>query len=264
MNYKNNEFIGKKFGKLTILEIANRKPHTYYVCCCECGNIATIRSDKLVKGETKSCGCIRYNNLIGNKYGRLTVIKDDGVINDKRYYLCKCECGNQVSIRSDSLISGRTRSCGCLAVEAGENSRKHGMSNTRLYRIYRKMKERCYKKKSLKYYRYGARGITICDEWLNDFESFKNWALENGYQDTLSIDRINNDGNYEPANCRWATNKEQSNNTCRNRYLEYQGVIKTLTQWCELYNLNYNTVRGWLRKNKTLEDIINGFGSTGK
>lgn len=110
---------------------------------------------------------------------------------------------------------------------------KHGQANTRLYRIWDAMKTRCTNPNSRNYANYGARGISICPEWMKDFKAFYDWAIENGYADDLSIDRIDNNGNYEPSNCRWASKKEQSNNSRRNVFLTYKGKTQTLAQWCD-------------------------------
>lgn len=112
----------------------------------------------------------------------------------------------------------------------------HGLSKTRLYRIFKKMKDRCYLPSTDSYKYYGARGIKICDEWLSDFTKFYNWALENGYADDLTIDRKNVDGNYEPSNCKWATPKEQGNNRRDCRYITINGRTRTFAEWCEYYD----------------------------
>lgn len=125
---------------------------------------------------------------------------------------------------------------------------KHGLKNTRIYRIYHNMLSRCYNSHMVAYSRYGARGITVCDEWKNDFKSFYDWSISHGYQDNLTIDRIDNDGNYEPNNCRWTTCKTQSNNTSRCKYIIINGESKTVREWCEITGVNYSTAQDRMRR----------------
>lgn len=125
---------------------------------------------------------------------------------------------------------------------------KHGKKNTRLYRLWKVMKSRCYNEHVDRYQNYGGRGIIVCDEWKNDFMSFYDWSIKNGYDDTLTIDRINVDGNYEPSNCRWATMKQQMRNTSRNAYFTYNGTTHCLSEWCEILNLKYSTVHSRIHK----------------
>ena len=155
--------------------------------------------------------------LEGKQFGRLTVIKRAGSDTSRKNAIweCKCKCGNVIFVRTCHLTSKHTQSCGCLkkeTVNEGQFKKIHGQSNTRLYRIRRNMIDRCYNHKNQKYLIYGGRGIKVCDEWLNSFDAFYKWAIAHGYNDSLTIDRINGDGNYEPLNCRWATYSEQNKN----------------------------------------------------
>lgn len=202
-------------------------------------------------------------NLVGERYGMLTVIKRVGnSSNGHSNWLCQCDCGNFTTVHSGHLREKRgTKSCGCLWKKAGERTYKHGGTGMRLYAIWDSMNQRCRNQNHPSFSRYGGRGISICDEWL-DFENFRQWAYANGYDENAkrgecTIDRIDNDGNYEPSNCRWTTAKEQARNTSKcGLFIKYEGKNVMLSKVCEELGINYGRVRARMRRGKTFEEAI--------
>lgn len=190
----------------------------------------------------------RVNNLTGQRFGRLIVIKESGRAKSRSViWLCKCDCGNYHKVESRILTSGHTLSCGCLSRDKFvERLTKHNMSKTRLYKCWQDMKTRCSNPNTPYYHSYGGRGISYCKEW-NTFESFKEWALANGYIESANhgectLDRIDVNKNYCPENCRWITNQEQQNNRRNNILLTFNGETKTLTQWANDINIKSSTL----------------------
>lgn len=188
----------------------------------------------------------QYNDLTGQVFGRLTVLyrTEDRVSKSGAKtvtYHCKCSCGNERDVVATNLRRGSTQSCGCMHNELLSNRcTKRDEVSKKLYIVHRNMRRRCYDTKDGSYKRYGGRGIRVCDEWLgeNGVENFIRWARENGYEFGLSIERTDNDGNYCPENCRWATVKEQNNNRSTNRLLTVNGITKTTSQWKDYLGLN--------------------------
>lgn len=180
---------------------------------------------------------------------RLTVIKLEETKNWKPMWRCICSCKdhNEIVACGANLRNGNTLSCGCLQKEKTIKSKlTHGdarkRKQNRLYKIWSDMKERCSNSNNNAYKDYGGRGIIVCNEWEQSYEVFKEWAINNGYKSNLTIDRINVNGNYEPENCRWVTNKIQQNNRRNNRYIKYNGETKTLSEWAEYMGVNVHTL----------------------
>lgn len=184
-------------------------------------------------------------DLTGRRFNKLTVIKRAGSQNNNAMWLCKCDCGNEIRVISASLTSGNTKSCGCLQREivknVGRSNKKHGMFGTRIYTIWADMKKRCFDERDRAYKHYGARGISVCEDWY-DFEKFYTWAINNGYRDDLTLDRKDVNGDYTPDNCKWSTWKEQQNNRRSSRMIDYNGETKTISQWANVIGIPYNTL----------------------
>ena len=180
-------------------------------------------------------------DLVGRRFGRVCVVRrDDTIMTGDPRWICVCDCGKEKSIRGFSLRSGRTTSCGCLRRErAMAPATTHGMSYTRVYTIWAKMIARCTNPRHVGYARYGGRGISVCDRWRNSFEAF---LADMGDCGSLQIDRIKNNGNYEPNNCRWVTASENNRNRNSNRVIAYNGVSKTLVEWVEQTKLARDTI----------------------
>lgn len=193
----------------------------------------------------------KIKNLVGMKFGRLVVLNETLKKGKQTYWKCKCDCGNEKYVSAGHLQAGEIKSCGCLQKEYYKRPKsKIVKQKPRLETIYRKMKSRCNNPRNKKYPIYGGRGIKLCEEWQKNSKSFYQWAMENGYKDNLTIERINVNGNYEPNNCKFATYKEQANNTRRNHFIEINGIKKTIAQWAEYYGMTYGKCYNWLVKRK--------------
>lgn len=234
--------VGKKYSNLLVLEMIKTAPgkDTMCKCICDCGNEIIANSFDIRSGHTKSCGCLKHQpskrieDLSTSKFGLLKPLYMLDSKNKKTLWMCKCDCGNEVIAYASNLKNGHAKSCGCLKLKA------KGMSNKRIYTIYKGMLRRCYNTNDRGYKNYGAKGVIICDQWLGEdgLYNFIEWALSNGYSDNLSIDRIDVNGNYEPSNCRWANDIIQANNKRTTTFLLYNGVKKPLTQWAKEFNIS--------------------------
>lgn len=197
-------------------------------------------------------------NLMGQKFGRLTVIdRVENARGGQSRWLCVCECGTQKEILATHLRQGRIVSCGCRSREiTTQRNTTHQMAKTRLYAVWCGMKRRCSAEKSRSYKYYGRRGISVCDEWSNDFVPFATWAQGNGYSKELTIDRIDVNGNYEPSNCRWADRIVQANNKTNNHNVDYNGQSHTVSEMAREHGMNYNTLLARIKKGLTTERAL--------
>lgn len=268
-----NDYIGKKFGLLTVIG-QSPKTNRYsnrFDFQCDCGNVISECPGRVLYGHKKSCGkCRKRNtsyeleqkitNSIGMKFGKLTII---GVSHKngsgKNYAKCKCDCGNIIDVLPNSLFNNQSKSCGCsksnnpmLANNKSTSSGnyKDGRTKHLLYGTWHQMINRCENPKSKHYDRYGGRGIKVCDEW-HEFWNFVQWSESiGGRPDGYTLDRIDNDGDYCPENCRWADWETQTSNKSSNRYITFNGRTQTIHQWSTETGLNEQTLtnrinRGW-------------------
>lgn len=202
-----------------------------------------------------------FQNLVGKKFNKLTVIKYIGKTNDGHsFWECKCDCGKICKKNSRNLKSGNTKSCGCYKKICKKLNAKYNYSvNRSLYRCWGAMKNRCFNEMDKHYIYYGGRGIKVCDEWKDSFENFYNWSIANGYKEEKlpsgrnkwTIDRIGNNGNYCPENCRWVDKYVQSNNKRNNRFITYKNQTKTLAQWAREFGISSSAL--WYRLNNGLD-----------
>jgi len=268
---------GEKFGKLTVISISgkNERGVELWKCICECGGTKEANKRSLMGGKLRSCGCLQLesslsklkaikhigyrNDIVGKKFGRLTAIMFSHSLKKYAYWKFLCECGNIKVIRGTHVTSGLTLSCGCFRNEQTSKAltthgHYTGRSQTSEICAWKNLKERCLNKKDKGYENYGGRGIKICDRWMK----FENFYADMGDRpsDKHSIDRINNDGNYEPSNCKWSTRTEQNSNTRRNRYYTYGGETLTIMQWGRKLGFNPGMLKSRIKRGASFKDAI--------
>lgn len=199
---------------------------------------------------------MRKLNLVGNRYGKLLVLEYAGSNGKRSLWRCVCDCGNECVKNGTDLQSGGTKSCGCYRAEAcRKNFKRHGDSKTVLFRKWQHMIYRCYYNNNHSKW-YKDKGITVCQEWLNSFEEFRDWALSNGYEEGLTIDRIDNSLGYCPENCRFVTNLVQENNRTNNIRVEYNGNVYTVAELSRLSGIKYSTLRARISRGWSIEDAV--------
>lgn len=210
-----------------------------------------------------------FKDLTGQQFGELTVVSCTNTKNPQGNYLwkCKCSCGNFYIVAGGKLQSGHVKSCGHL------REITYDCRHNRLYRIYYGMKSRCYNTKCKDYSNWGGRGIQMCEEWRNSFEVFQEWATKHGYSPDLTIDRINNDGDYEPSNCRWATLTQQANNrrlpnSKRVIFITYNNETHRIKEWAQIFGVNpimiYKRYRTVLKNNESIDRVFRNLTPTKK
>jgi hypothetical protein len=252
---------GQKFGKLTAVSIAHRVGGVHWLCSCDCGGEKVVHGPRLKTKKVKSCGCLyaeagaaRAHDLKGLRFGRLLVVKPTGY---KRRgcteWECVCDCGTRHNVGTDKLQSGATKSCGCLRLD---NTATHRMTTAPEYGVWSAMKGRCLNQRDNRWATHGARGIRVCDRWL---ESFENFYADMGPRPSpsLSIERKDNNGDYTPENCVWATDREQADNRRTTLKITIDGRVQSLKAWCRELSIPY--LRTWKRLYKsgwTLEKAL--------
>lgn len=188
----------------------------------------------------------------GKRFGRLVVLGFSKKENGRYFWKCRCDCGETKDVCIRELITGKTKSCGCLRRENPNRIKINNLSGSRIHKIYHNMKTRCLNKNNERYKDYGKRGIKICKEWLGKYTGFLNfykWAVASGYKDTLTLDRIDNNLGYSPKNCRWATYKEQGRNTRRNINVTINEETHCLKDWCCIYGIKESGVLKYAKRN---------------
>lgn len=192
-------------------------------------------------------------DLTGQRFGKLTVLEFVQTEDSNSHWKCICSCGSVTIVTGSHLKSGHTKSCGCI--DKARN-KKHNKYYTRIYKIWANIKTRCCNINHSTYKDYGGRGITICDEWKDNFQAFYKWAMSNGYDDNLTIDRINNNGNYEPSNCHWVNMKTQCRNRRNNVVVQYKGEKVCLSEAAELSGLNFELLKSRYRRGDRGEHLF--------
>ena len=271
-NLRSNSFdfqTGMVYGKLTIIDsdIAPSKKHL--LCKCECGNEKLINKHSMLRGNSKSCGCYRkedkpdyipkskYKIEPGMRFGSLVVLEYAGFNAGKGYWKTQCDCGVEKVMQHIPLAT-TYKSCGiCSLLEFAKSKRTYDRAETRLHNIWKHIRQRCLNPNNLDYGIYGDRGIGICQDW-QDFTKFRNWSVNNGYAETLSIDRIDVNKNYEPTNCRWANATTQRNNQRRSVYYVAFGESKVAKDWSkdERCKVSYKTLCKRLKIGWNAEEAI--------
>lgn len=280
MNTQCIDLTGKRFNKLTVIAkgkgfyTSGGQYKTTWICKCDCGNIKEIASEKIRKGLTQSCGCVRkekiskvnFEDLTGKKFGRLTVIRflqPQEREDSRRPWLCQCKCGNICQVEGNKLRSGHTQSCGCIINEKiGNLNKKYQYSNKRLYSVYSQMIERCTDESNAKYKNYGGRGITVCEEWRENYDNFAEWAFNSGYDakakyNQCTLDRIDVNKGYSPDNCRWVSVTVQQNNRRNNVFVEHNGEKHTIAEWSRIFGVTYSKLQHGIKQGRTIAEILN-------
>ena len=262
-----------KFGRLTVIDnlgyiYSGKQKRLNWLCRCQCGNVKKFIANNLLNGSSKSCGCIKKErightatDLVGRKFGKLTVLSfaRSQIIKNKSifYWNVKCDCGELKIVIGSNLKSGSTKSCGCVikekAKQLGLNCKTHGYSGTRIYNCWIALIGRCTNKENVNYKWYGGRGINVCKRWFNSFESFRSDMGD--MPENMTIERVDNNGDYKPSNCRWATYMEQGKNKSNNVKIKVGGQNLILSDLARMRGVSRQAI------NCKYKALINLFSS---
>ena len=261
--YMLNKYIGLKYGTFTVVEarrerLNGKKVNIICKCKCSCGNIREMPYSKL--NENITCSDCNKNNIYnykGKTFGGLTII--DIVDSDKKIVKCKCRCG-AISERNLYKVASKYPINHCKYCDKDTINKypthKRTYKNQRLKHLFYGVVRRCYNPKSKDYKLYGAKGITVCNEWMSDINNFCEWSLNNGYNENLTLDRIDYTKGYSPENCRWATWKQQQNNRCNNVRYEFNGKLLTVSEISDIVGINYSTLRSRLKNGMSPQEAF--------
>lgn len=277
MANKRKNVVGEKRGRLTAIEMTTwTDGKSGVVCICDCGKRKVVSLQNFGK-SVKSCGCLQKEvarkhgremvekgvcqrpdakDIVGRRFNMLTVISRAKNKNGRVYWNCVCDCGIEKSILGQNLTNGSTKSCGCFnrnsaSIRMKAKQHRDYDTKTRIYEIWRNMRRRCSEKGDVTG-NYFKRGIIVCKEW-NKYELFMKWAMSNGYNDSLTIDRIDNNKGYFPENCRWTSYMAQANNTRANHLVTYKGETMTMAQWARKLGISYAAIKYRVSKNQPLK-----------
>lgn len=257
-NYK--DLTGVRHNHLTGIRVTRKGGNKeYWLFKCDCGEeIEVLKRYVLYNDVTRCRKCAgRIGDITGKKWGKLTAVS----VVKGNHWLFKCDCGNTQEFPASAVMREHTVQCHeCKLKMLKRNSTKHNKTDTRLHRIWRAMKSRCNNKNYWAYKWYGAKGVSVCDEWKDDFMTFYNWAMSNGYSENLTIDRISCDGNYEPNNCRWISQSEQMQNMSNRVYVTFNGESKTLIGWARFFGIKpWLIYKRYERGLRSPEELFNGY-----
>ena len=269
--------LGQRYGRLVVQHFVGMGMHShhgaYWCCLCDCGIPRIARGDKMTHGDLQSCGCLRsetsreklkhalqvlaetlpsYGNLVGERFGRLVVQRWAYSQSERRYWLCRCDCGQETTVSTGHLREGDVASCGCLQKElSSQRHRTHGMTDSRVYHSWRGILSRCYNPHGKAYQSYGGRGITVCERWRYSFENF--YADMGDPPIGLTLERKDTNGQYSPENCVWATWQRQRINQRRTVYYTHNGETHHVQEWSVITGIHRSTLA--YRINKLQWDI---------